>query len=76
MKSKEWRSGKVRWFDDLKGEGVIRDTDGNSYFVHYSAIISNIPRKTLTKNRDVEFQLYVDSHFIQVDKIKELGAYK
>jgi cold shock CspA family protein len=68
----KWQLGKVRWFDDLKGEGLIRDADGNSFYVHYSAIESDKKRKTLKKGKEVKFQLLEDSHYVQVDKVKEI----
>lgn len=67
-----WKLGKVRWFDDLKGEGLIRDENGNSFYVHYSAIDSEKKRKVLRKNKNVKFQLLEDSHFAQVSKVKEI----
>lgn len=72
MAGAKWQLGIVRWFDDLKGEGLIRDKGGRSYYVHYSAIESKKSRKSLSKGREVQFQLLEDSHFIQVDKVKEL----
>ena len=67
-----WYSGTVRWFDDLKGEGVVRDEDGNSYFVHYSAIESDKKRKTLKKGKEVKFRLLEESHYFQVETVKEV----
>lgn len=72
MAAVKWQLGKVRWFDDLKGEGLIRDADGNSFYVHYSAIESDKKRKTLKKGKEVKFQLLEDSHYVQVDKVKEI----
>ncbi len=71
MAQVKWQMGTVRWFDDLKGEGVIRDENGNSHFVHYSAIETDKKHKTLKKGKEVKFQLLEDSHFTQVDKVKE-----
>jgi hypothetical protein len=31
-------NGEIRWFDGLRGEGVVRGEDGKSYFVHFTAI--------------------------------------
>ena len=72
MASDKWQLGKVRWFDDLKGEGVIRDENGTSFYVHCSAIESDEKRKTLKKGKEVMFQLFEDSHFTQIDKVKEV----
>jgi cold shock CspA family protein len=68
----KWQLGTVRWFDDLKGEGLIRDENGNSFYVHYSAIETDKKRKSLKKGKEVKFQLLEDSHFTQVDKVKEV----
>jgi cold shock protein len=73
MATPKWQLGKVRWFDELKGEGVIRDENGKSYFVHYSAIDKKKSNfKSLEKGKEVKFQLLEDSHFTQVDKVKEV----
>ena len=72
MATLKWQLGIVRWFDDLKGEGLIRDEAGRSFYVHYSAIESERPRKTLKRGKEVQFQILEDSHFVQVDKVKEL----
>ncbi len=72
MAAVKWQLGIVRWFDDLKGEGLIRDESGNSFYVHYSAIDSDKKRKTLKKGKEVKFQLLEDSHFTQVDKVREI----
>ena len=71
MAAVKWQLGTVRWFDDLKGEGIIRDENGTSFYVHYSAIVTDKKRKSLTKGKKVKFQLFEDSHFTQVDKVKE-----
>jgi len=70
--SPDWKKGTVRWFDDLKGEGVVRDESGQSFYVHYSAIETDKKRKSLKKGKEVKFQLLEDSHFVQVDKVKEV----
>jgi cold shock CspA family protein len=70
--SVNWELGTVRWFDDLKGEGVIRDSNGQSFYVHYSAIETENKRKSLKKGKEVKFKLLEDSHFTQIDKVKEV----
>jgi CspA family cold shock protein len=72
MAAPKWQLGTVRWFDELKGEGVIRDENGNSFFVHYSAIETEKKRKNLKQGKEVKFQLLEDSHFTQVDRVKEV----
>lgn len=68
----KWMMGKVRWFDEVKGEGLVRGEDGQSFYVHYSAIDSEKKHKNLNENSKVKFQLVEDSHYIQVSRVKEL----
>ncbi|MBE9565120.1 MAG: cold-shock protein [Proteobacteria bacterium] len=50
-------TGKVKWFDDSKGWGFI-ETEQGDVFVHYSAVVSNVPgRKTLYEGQEVELDL-------------------
>ena len=52
--------GKVKWFNDAKGFGMIESKDGaetRDIFVHYTSILSN-GHKTLAEGEDVEFDLY------------------
>jgi cold shock CspA family protein len=72
MANIKWKMGKVRWFDEVKGEGLIRDEEGNSFYVHYSAIESDKKIRNLKKNKEVKFQLAEDSHYVQVYKVKEI----
>jgi cold shock CspA family protein len=70
--SKAWLTGVVHWFDETSGEGVIKDADGKSYFVHYSAIESGKKWKTLADKKKVKFKLVKDSTFSQVSHVKEI----
>jgi CspA family cold shock protein len=50
-------TGRVKWFDDSKGYGFIESEEGD-VFVHYSAIVSNVPgRKSLYEGQEVEFDV-------------------
>ncbi len=68
--NQQWQPGTVRWFDDTKGEGLIRDESGKSYYVHYSAIQCSKKHRTLKEDAEVEFQLLEDSHYTQIAKVK------
>ena len=48
--------GKVKWFNDEKGWGFIRQDEGPDIFVHYSQI-SGEGRKRLHEDELVEFEL-------------------
>jgi cold shock CspA family protein len=70
MTNNRWIKGKVRWFDNVKGEGLVRDTQTNEcYYVHYSAIESDKTIKELETNQPIIFQLAIDSHYTQVSKL-------
>lgn len=71
-----WQVGIVHWFDDKSGEGMIKSSDGNLYFVHESAIeaftkFKTQKRKALQEKAAVEFQLVEDVTFQQVSRIRE-----
>ena len=72
LNSAAWMKGVVHWFDETSGEGVIKDTTGQSYFVHYSAIESGKKWKTLQDKKKVKFKLVKDSTFAQVSHVKEI----
>ena len=48
--------GTVKWFNESKGYGFIREDSGNEVFVHFSAISSDGFR-TLAEGEEVEFEL-------------------
>jgi len=50
------RTGNVRWFNEIKGVGVIRDAEGGEYPVHFSGILDDGFR-TLSEGEAVEFDV-------------------
>lgn len=48
--------GKVKWFNDEKGWGFIKQGQGPDVFVHYSQI-SGDGRRRLVENEDVQFEI-------------------
>ncbi|PIR21913.1 MAG: hypothetical protein COV44_10705 [Deltaproteobacteria bacterium CG11_big_fil_rev_8_21_14_0_20_45_16] len=62
--------GKVAWFDDIAGKGVVRGDDGELYIVHYSAIKSSSKYKTLKKDQQVEFALYKGGEHSEVASLR------
>lgn len=48
--------GTVKWFNDAKGFGFIRQDNGPDVFVHYSQIIGDGFR-TLEEGQAVEFEI-------------------
>lgn len=50
------KTGKVKWFSDMRGYGFITDENKNDVFVHYSNITTE-GRKSLNQNDIVEFEI-------------------
>jgi CspA family cold shock protein len=48
--------GTVKWFNDSKGYGFIRQTEGEDVFVHFTAIQGEGFR-TLAEGEEVEFEV-------------------
>lgn len=67
-----WKAGKVQWFDEESGEGMLIDEiDGQSYYVHYSTIVSEKTHKKLMKGKKVKYQLYENLYSKRVDRVEE-----
>ena len=49
-------TGTVKWFNDAKGFGFIRQENGPDVFVHYSQIVGDGFR-TLEEGQAVEFEI-------------------
>jgi cold shock CspA family protein len=66
--------GVVRWFDNFRGEGVIRVGEETIY-VHYSAIDRSVILnkdlyyKVLFSGQIVKVTVIRDSHFTQIDSV-------
>lgn len=61
--------GKVKWFNESKGYGFIRQEDGTEIFVHYSAIDGD-GFKTLAEGDDVEYETVSTDKGIQASNVK------
>lgn len=42
--------GRVHWFCNTSGDGVIVDTEGNSWYLHWSAVRGDFPAKNGKKS--------------------------
>jgi len=63
--------GTVKWFNDKKGYGFIKQENGNDLFVHYSAIEMG-GYKTLTEGEDVSFEIEENERGVQAKDVKRL----
>lgn len=77
----EWQKGKVEWFDETSGEGLlVEESTGKSYYVHYSAIQNENRSKTLTtgnrrnlkEGATVKFKVYKNYYLEQVEAVREV----
>lgn len=48
--------GTVKWFNDAKGYGFIRQPSGEEIFVHFTAIVGEGFR-TLAEGEEVEYEV-------------------
>jgi CspA family cold shock protein len=65
--------GKVKWFNNAKGDGFIGREDGPDVFVHYSSIQLD-GYKTLKEGDDVEFDIVQGQKGPQADAVVRLKA--
>ena len=67
-----WRDGKVQWFNDEDGKGMILDLeDGRMFYVNYKAIQTKNKWKTLKADDDVKFELVEDFGSNYVKEVRE-----
>lgn len=69
--SSGWKKGKVLWFDDLAGEGMVLDEAGNNLYFHHTAIKNEKQKMKLAEDALVKFTIYENGYLRQIDQLKE-----
>ncbi|MBK8172943.1 MAG: cold shock domain-containing protein [Sandaracinaceae bacterium] len=64
--------GTVKWFNDAKGFGFIRQDNGPDVFVHYSQIVGEGFR-TLEEGMAVEFEIKEGPKGLLAEKVSRAG---
>ena len=65
--------GKVKWFNDEKGWGFIKQDEGPDVFVHYSQI-SGDGRRRLFEDETVEFEIKEGPKGLQAVNVMRVTA--
>ena len=66
-------TGKVKWFDNLKGFGFIKQDGGKDVFVHHSSILGE-GYKTLTEGEEVSFEITEGEKGLKAEKVQRAPA--
>jgi len=62
-------SGTVKWFDEGKGFGFIKENDGKDVFVHYSCIDME-GFKTLIEGQPVTMEIVMGEKGLQAENVQ------
>ena len=66
-------TGKVKWFNESKGYGFIKQDSGRDIFVHYSEIQGDGYR-TLAEGETVEFETRTGPKGLEATSVARAGS--
>jgi CspA family cold shock protein len=66
-------TGKVKWFNESKGYGFIKQESGRDIFVHYSEIQEDGYR-SLSEGETVEFEVREGAKGLEATKVTRSAA--
>ncbi len=66
-------TGTVKWFNDEKGYGFIKQENGKDIFVHYNSINGN-GRKTLYEGQKVSFEVVDGKKGPQAENVTPMSS--
>lgn len=69
---KRMAKGTVKWFNESKGYGFIKQENGEDVFVHFSAIKGD-GFKTLKEGQEVEFDVTQGEKGLQAVNVKSFN---
>ncbi|MBX3006600.1 MAG: cold-shock protein [Melioribacteraceae bacterium] len=67
----ERKQGTVKWFNNTKGFGFIKQESGDDVFVHFKSIIGD-GYKSLAENDKVEYSVAQGPKGLQASEVKIL----
>jgi CspA family cold shock protein len=69
VRMREMATGTVKWFNDSKGFGFIKQEGGEDVFCHHSAIVADGFR-SLTEGQTVEFEVKRGPKGLQAENVR------
>ena len=66
-------TGKIKWFNNQKGYGLIVSDNGEDVFLHYTGIVSDMKYKTLSTDNKVTFDIVNGERDNQAVNVSVLG---
>jgi hypothetical protein len=73
----EFQTAKIRWYDKLSGEGMVRLENGESVFFHFSSLVDQLNPRKLPAHRCHAFPSDYDWSFsLENDMTVQVQVYR